>query len=309
VKTVRRTLRVNRARLLALPNVYGLMIGQKTAGHQRCGELAIRVLVSAKGRVPKSHAVPRRLRAIGAGRYPLRWYIKTDVEEIGSPLRALGVRGGDRIECRRRGTAGLAYRTPGGNTVLLTNAHVVARPDRWAIGDDVIVTTPGADVVCGTVHRMTRIRTDRDNRCDAALVKLDVAADLLTVGTQGMRVGHYGTLPSGSERRFFYISGGTRVTCTHPQRVESPVSIEYENGATASFTDFVLLEVTSGTPVESHSGSLLMQEHDDEFNACGLLFAGNATRIAVLRIRDVVASLSSGAASELGETEDVSVRF
>jgi hypothetical protein len=308
VATVRRTLRAHRERLLALPNVRYLAIGRKVKAGTRQHGLSIRVFVVTKRDVPRRQRVPPRLRALGPRGRRLPYYITTDVEEART-LRALALRGGDRIEGRRRGTAALVYRSPGGQDLLLTNAHVVARPDAWAIGEPV-ERPPGARVpVIGRVHRMIRIRTDRMNRWDAALVRVDVPADRLLVGDPPLRVLGDGNLRAGAEGRFFYVSDGARVSCAHPELVETPVEIDHGGGVSVSYRGFVLLEVSAGMPVPAHSGSLLVGETDGGVLAFGLVFAGNARRVAVNGVREALAALCSTAASEDGKEEDIRIVF
>jgi hypothetical protein len=346
VATVRRTLRAHRERLLALPNVRYLAIGRKVKAGTRQHGLSIRVFVATKRSVPRQQRVPSRLRAVAPGGQRLAFYIRTDVEEApplralaprggdrttvegmsplptltprgGKPpgrdergrLRAPALRGGDRIEGRRRGAAALVYRSPRGHDLLLTNAHVVARPDSWAIGEPVDGPTGAGGPVIGRVHRMIRIRTDRTNRWDAALVRVEVPADRLVVGDPPLRVLGYGNLRAAAEGRFFYVSNGSRVSCAYPELVETPVEIDHGGGVSVSYSGFVLLEVTAGMPVPAHSGSLLVGETDAGVLACGLVFAGNTRRVAVTRLRETVAALSSTAASEDDEEEDVRIVF
>src|SRR5512147_159706 len=153
VATVRRTLRAHRERLLALPNVKYLAIGRKVKAGTRRPVLSIRVFVAWKGDVTRRQTVPARLRAVGQGGRRLPYYISTDVEQTG-PLRALALRGGDRIDGRRQGTAALVYRSPGGRALLLTCAHVVASPDAWAIGEPVERASRAGSPIIGHVHRM-----------------------------------------------------------------------------------------------------------------------------------------------------------
>lgn len=308
VATVRRTLRAHRERLLALPNVRYLAIGGKVTAGTRQHGLSIRVFVVTKRDVPRRQRVPPRLRALGPRGRRLPYYIRTDVEEAG-PLRALALHGGDRIEGRRRGTAALVYRSPAEQDLLLTNAHVVARPDAWAIGEPVARPMGAPSPVIGRVHRMIRIRTDRTNRWDAALVRVGVPADRLVVGDPPLRVLGYGNLRAGGEGRFFYVSDGVRVSCAHPEVVETPVDIDHGGGVSVSYSGFVLLEVSAGMPVPAHSGSLLVGETDGGVRACGLVFAGSARRVAVNGLRETLAALSSTGASEDGEEEDVRIVF
>lgn len=308
VATVRRTLRAHRERLLALPNVKYLAIGRKAKAGRRQPLLSIRVFVAWKGDVTRRQTVPARLRAVGQGGRRLPYYIKTDVEET-RPLRALALRGGDRIEGRRRGTAALAYRSPGGRHLLLTCAHVVASLDAWGIGDPVERAAGARSLIIGRVHRMIRIRTDRTNRWDAAVVRVDVPADRLVVGDPPLPVLGHGSLRAGAEGRFFYVSGGARVRCAHPEVVETPVEIDYGAGQSASYLGFVLLEVSAGAPIPAHSGSLLVGETEGGVLGYGLVFAGTARHVAVIRLRETLGALSSAAASEDDQEEDVHVVF
>jgi hypothetical protein len=300
VATIRRTLRVHRDRLLSLPNVRCVAIGRKVIERKPRPYLSIRVLVSRKRDLPPGASVPKRLRAIGKDGRPLGFYICTDVERAPERFRVLALRGGDSIVGRMRGTIALSYRSAGGRDLVLTNAHVVARPDSSAIGELV----EGV----GVVHRMLRVKTDRVNSCDAAVITPSVPSEFLVVGDPPVRVSGYGVLRPGAEGRFFYVSGASKITCSHPQSLESPVEIDYGE-VSVSFDNVVILNVDTGTPTEGHSGSLLMRETSDGALACGLVFAGNTRHVLVDRVQDVMATLSTGAAAEDGKEEDVRIVF
>jgi hypothetical protein len=185
----------------------------------------------------------------------------------------------------------------------------VARPDSWAIGDPVEGPLATASPVIGRVRRMIRIRTDRTNRWDAALVRVEVLAERLVVGDPPLAVVGYGTLRPGAEGRFFYISDGARVSCAHPETVETPVEIDHGGGVSVSYSGFVLLEVSSGMPVPAHSGALLVGETGRGVLALGLVFAGNTRRVAVVRLREALGALSSTLGTEDGTEENVHIVF
>jgi hypothetical protein len=156
---------------------------------------------------------------------------------------------------------------------------------------------------------MVRLRSDRPNQIDAAVVAVGVATDHLLIDNPPLRIARLGLIQTGTERTFFYISDGQRVRCTHPQPIMSEIEIDYGHGLTLTFDNGLALEVLSGRPRQGHSGSLLCSEEDDEVRAYGIVFAGDDSRVLVNRLTEVLSTLSSRLAAEDGTEEDVSIGF
>jgi hypothetical protein len=137
--------------LLQRPGVTGVDVGYKQVGGQRTDQIAIRVLVAQKRDVPAAERIPASIngiptdviersfvlhRAAGAAR-------DVDVRPMADTGRYNPVRGGISIgPCRAiagfvyTGTLGaIARDTATGNTVLLSNFHVMCVDNGWAVGN------------------------------------------------------------------------------------------------------------------------------------------------------------------------------
>lgn len=304
--TVRRTLRSARARLLDLPNVRFLAVGYKKTAGARRPVLAIRVFVRAKRDVPAVDRIPRRIRAVGRNGRRLARFVPTDVERTGGAYRGLAPAGGAALVGHRRGSLGLAYRTPAGRRLVLTNSHVVARVDRPAFGRPVEVRTGGGLQTLGVVHRMRVLESARDNEHDAALVTAAIAVDELAVGGPApLRIAAVAAL--GRQPRTFYVSHGRRVTCASPEQVETPVDVEVAPDTVVRFARCFRLDVVHGEPAEGHSGSVLLAQRAEGAIACGLLFAGNRESILATSLPATLRALSAAGASADGAEEDVGI--
>lgn len=309
VRTLRRTLRANRARLLALPNVQYLAIGRKRKGGRDLNRLAIIVYVTKKTHVPRQQTIPKTLQARGPDGVALPLRIPIDVEICGSPFKSLALHGGDLLRRHTRGSVGLAYRAQSGRTYILTNAHVVASVGQRAFGREVWRRREGKREVVGHVARICPVREDVTNKLDSALVTPILAVDRLRIDDLPLPVVGYGTLPPHERGQYFYVSNRRRIVCADPRPIESPVTIEYPGNVDVEFVDVIALDVLKGRPVPSHSGSLLFQQGRSGLRACGLLFAGSQDVILVSPIRRVFQGLAARQAAKNRTVEDVHIAF
>lgn len=291
LRDVERTLEKNRARLLAFANVLYLAVGEKIRADAGLGRLAIRVCVSRKRGPRYGRAVPRRLRAVRRDGTPAGFFIPTDVESRPPRLKALGLRGGDRLVGATLGSAGLVLFGRDGEPCVLTNAHVAPGVDRPAAGQ--AVRASGGAVV-GHVGRATPLSSapGRVHCVDAALVVPAVPVDPFAVDGEPSRVTRYGTLAHGSAPALFYLrEGGARTGLHRPQRVVTARPVEVE-GRTLLFSDFWELAVCSGPPpAPGDSGSVLLSDSGAGLVAHGLLFAGGGPIAAAAAIDAVFAAL------------------
>lgn len=310
IREIRRTLRRHSSRILGLPNVLYVGIGEKQVDGAGQRQLCVRVYVTHKQHVAAGDRIPRRLRGIDAHGRMAHFFVSTDVSERPRELTALALRGGDQLRGAGLGSIALAYRSVAGRRLLLTNAHAVAGVDRSAIGDD--VRDASGKQRLGTVHRATPLRTGPDwvHFLDAALVAAQVPIEPLSLPGQAPRVVGLSTIRTGGRATYFYVDAtGRRRTFTRPDHVETERAVRLGRHRLL-FRDFFELHRTAGPPPEpGDSGSLLVRDAGDGLIACGLVFAGSADLVAVLPIRDVFTALGQAWTSTDGLEEDVGIRW
>lgn len=298
-RALRETAFANAERLRALPNVAYVTIGRKQVAGAATEQLAIRVYVSKKKRHMKSGKAPARLRAVGPKGTRGASYFLTDVHEIDEPLYALALTGGDPIERWTRGSVGLIYDSKGGDTLLVTNAHVVARIDERPIGDAIEATdSTGQQVVVGHIRRMRVLTSSGENPYDAALVEPSVKSERYQIFGLDAPVIAFGNLSEeeAPDTEFIYVNRDRKVRCSKPELQVTPASIEFhKDHKSLSMNGFYRLKVDVGNPTPGDSGSVLVRRKPSEtgYRVYGLVFAGNSKVVLVTPLGKILQALSS----------------
>ena len=299
IAALRKTALANISRLKNLPNVAYVTIGRKLVKGKPQEQIAIRIHVKRKNAKIRKGKAPVRLRAISAKGKRLPYFIVTDVEEIGEPLRALNLTGGDRIQRRTSGSVGFVYDSKGGDTLVLTNAHVVANVDEQPLGATVQGrNSAGQQVPIGTIRRMRVLTSSGENPYDAALIEPSVASDRYSVTRLDAQVLGHGDLSEAesTDTEFMYVNRRRRVRCHGPELQVTAASILYENEQRPILVNgFYRLKVVSGNPTPGDSGSILVRRKPGEsgYRVYGLVFGGNSQLVLVTPLRKILASLSS----------------
>jgi len=306
---VRRTLRRNEQRLLALPNVLYLGIGEKVSAGEGRRHLCIRVYVSKKRRLRGHGRIPRRLRVVDAKGRPTRYFVPTDVTERPAKLTALAVRGGSSVRGDSLGSLGVPYFSVTGQALLLTNSHVVAPLGSRAIGAPIF--GPGQQRL-GTVLRTTPLFPDPDTEhfLDASVIEAEVAIDSRRFIAEARRLVVVAPIIAGDQATYFYRTAtGARKEFVRPQLVSTPRLVTV-HGRQIRFNDFFELKQITGPPlVAGDSGSALLRERFDGLVGSGLVFAGGGATLAVVRLTDVLAALQEPWTSDDGSTAEIGIDF
>lgn len=292
LRDVKRTLEKNRKRLLALPNVLYLAVGEKIRAVAGQGRLAVRVCVSQKKRPRCRGAVPKRLRGIGPGGTRATFFVPTDVEKRPPRLVALGLRGGDSIVGATLGSAGLVFLGTEGEPLLLTNAHVTPGIDQTAAGQPVSVPAGRA---IGHTRWATRLSSvpGQLHSVDAAVVVPTVPVDPFAMSGAPATVAGYGSLDHRTAQSLFYLRrNGARTRLHRPHWVATPRPVDME-GRTLLFWKFWELAIESGPrPAHGDSGAVVLSDSGVGLVVHGLLFAGGGATIGAVAIDAVFAALA-----------------
>ena len=304
-RTIRRTIKYHKNDILTIPGVNYITIGKKIIGNEITKELAIKIYVNKKYNASGKYSIPSRYKAIGPHGEKFPFYIATDVIEDKEQFTSLSLQGGDNIQRSTRGSIGIAYTNLDGNQFILTNSHVIAKPGTTSFNKDVYDSVSNK---IGTVARLTKINKQAINYFDGALITPTSSVDLYQVKNLNQYVSKYGRFNTNSNKKYFYISGGRKITCKYPELVNTPIEIVFSKFHSAYFENFIKLEIQSGTPRRSHSGSALLQFIGGELAICGLVFSGNTSTLGVIPIRNILNALGKSKAGN-GIQENCNIRF
>jgi hypothetical protein len=278
----------------ARANVVGTAIGPKRVGDRPTDEEALIVLVSRK--LPETQLAE-------ADRVPAEIEFddrkcKTDVQEVGDLRAQATAEPAERPDRERRwrpAPAGVSFghvettagtlgspplETEGGETVVLTNAHVAAPIGTAEPGDDVLQPGPADggtdDDVVGTLVDGSEIRPDEPNTTDSAVVAVDPADFENAV----LGIGEFAGFAEPPTDATFTKSGRTTGVTTGDLRGrDARIRVR---GYHEEPTVFTGIDVFGPMSAAGDSGSLIGIETDDGFRATDLLFAGSdRTTLAV----------------------------
>ncbi|HEX6682781.1 MAG TPA: hypothetical protein VF062_08300 [Candidatus Limnocylindrales bacterium] len=296
--------------LMALPNVVGVALGEKSVGGVSTGERAIVVLVDHKIdalSLPESAAIPRAVlgmptdvREVGVIRAPEPVEPLATVQAVSLVGRQRPVRGGLSVGHPgiTAGTIGAACYDakpfPGrpDRYYILSNNHVLANSNEAAVGDSIV--QPGAfdggtadNDVIGKLVRFVPIKFTQEgtpeppvNEVDAAIAEVDLA-DL-------ERAIHWVGRPTHSiikaEIDLVVTKCGrtTGFTTGKIVNLNATVNVNYGPGKVARFVGQL---ITTPMSAPGDSGSLMTTV---DGGAVGLLFAGSAQATVVNPIEAVL---------------------
>ncbi|HEX6037258.1 hypothetical protein [Longimicrobium sp.] len=272
-------------------NVVGVGMGEKYAGDQPTGVLALKFLVVRKypeGQLSAGELLPRQVDGL-----------PVDVEEVGvlrrqksaAPAPQLTIpnprtrirpaRSGASIGfvspmTRMAGTLG-ALVTDGKELYLLSNSHVIADEGRLAAGTPIVQPgtldggAPG-DAIAELTRAVPFATTG--NVVDAAIARVikgeDVSRDVLHIGPAS------GVTRASVDMAVHKFGRTTSYTVGRVTSVETDVNVEYDTGV-FRFDDQVIIVGRGGKPFSAagDSGSLILERGTNL--AVGLLFAGSSS--------------------------------
>ena len=280
-------------------NVVGVGVGEKIAGGQLTGVMAVKFFVRIKyphAQIGKGEALPKTISGL-----------PVDVEETGA-FRAFAMPNPKAKTRPAQPGCSVGYRAPGdaykmagtfgalvkkgSDLHILSNNHVLADENRLKIGSPIYQPgiLDGGSVKTDQVAALSAFVKLRStaNTVDAAIAKAESAAlvkkDVLFIGppagpgqaTINMNVHKFGRTTS-------YTVG--RVTS-----VETDVTVGYETG-NYIFADQIIIVSLTSSPFSKagDSGSLILER--DTQKAVGLLFAGSDTHTIANHIEEVLKAL------------------
>ena len=275
-------------------NVVGTAIGPKRVGDQPTDEDALIVLVSRKlpeTQLAETDRIPAEVEFDDTS-------CRTDVQEVGDVRTQATAEPAERFDRERRwrpAPAGVSFghveitagtlgspplETEGGETVVLTNAHVAAPVGVAEPGDDVLQPGPadgGTDEdVVGSLVEGSDILPDEPNTTDSAIVAVDPADFENTV----LGIGEFAGFAEPSTDATFTKSGRTTgVTTGELRGRDARIRVRGYHDEPTLFTG---IDVFGPMSAAGDSGSLIGVERDEGFRATDLLFAGSdRTTLAV----------------------------
>ena len=268
-------------------NVVGTAIGPKRVGDRPTDEEVLIVLVSRKlpaTQLSENDRIPAEIEFDDTS-------CRTDVQEVGDVRTQATAEPAERPDRERRwrpAPAGVSFghvestagtlgspplETEGGETVVLTNAHVAAPIGTAEPGDDVLQPGPadgGTDEdVVGSLVEGSDIVPDEANTTDSAIVAVDPTDFEHTF----LGIGEFAGFAEPSTEATFTKSGRTTGVTTGDLRGrDARIRVRGYHDEPTLFTG---VDVFGPMSAAGDSGSLIGFETDDGFRATDLLFAGS----------------------------------
>lgn len=277
-----------RDRLESLPHVVGTGIGKKRVDGQRTDETCVVVFVDRKlpeAQLAEDDRVPRTVDCDGET-------LPTDVQQVGDvSIQAVPAvdRQSERTGRHRPAPPGVSIAHPavsagtlgspvleteGGETVVLTNAHVAAPIGEASEGDPILQPGPadggGEGDEIGTLAAWSEISPDEPNAVDSALVSVDpddIDAEILGIGP----LTGFAEPDVDAEEEYVKSGRTTGVTTGDLRGRDARIRV---GGYYDEPVVFEGVDVFGPMSAGGDSGSLIGVQ-DDGFRATNLLFAGS----------------------------------
>lgn len=286
-------------------NVLGIGLGEKYAGDQPTGVLALKFLVVRKypeSELSKGEILPKSVDGL-----------PVDVEEVGllrrqqtaapaAPValpnprvRMRPARPGSSIGFlsplfRMAGTFG-ALVTDGTDVFVLSNNHVIADENRLPLGSPIVQPgTLDGGTPADAIAELTKFIAlkPKGNTVDAAIARAlrraDVSPDVLHIGPPR------GVARASIDMAVHKFGRTTSYTVGRVTSVDTDVKITYETG-TFRFDDQIIIVGRGGKPFSAagDSGSLILERGTNL--AVGLLFAGSSSHTVANHLNVVLRKL------------------
>lgn len=271
IKKVRKAVAGHAREISLLPNVSFVSLGLKRTKGAVTNQRALVVYVRRKHDLGATYRIPQLIR-LDNGDLP------TDVVELPSEPRLLGVRGGDLIYTPSEfGTGSIAF-SRGGKGFIVTNAHVVGNVAARTLDTQLAIQEPSTlrNFPLGSIRYISQFVGGKSTDEDLAVVEVPELAidDWCLVGENSPISAFSGFEPHLSES-YWYSTRGSRVYCINPEPLASGQSVLMSvDGIRYPYTGFWSLRVVQGAVTPGHSGSLVCRGEGDSIVACGILFAG-----------------------------------
>lgn len=269
VAKVRRSAHDAAAQLMQRPGVLYVTVGEKRRGGTRTATPSLIAYVEKKRDVRRKERIPSRIAVDGVT-------VATDIVELETYPRALGVRAGDLIFAADGdfGTASLAI-NHNGRGYVVTCAHVVANLASGLVFQS-SVQEPSTlkKFALGKVPYVSPIRAATPTDEDIAFVETgNLRVDELGILFEPLPIRRIGNFSEAPDATYWYNSNGNRITCAHQEPVVANVPVRIDvDGASFLYKNFYALEVQSGIVAGGHSGAVVCRGDGADIVACGILF-------------------------------------
>jgi len=276
--------------IASLENVCYVTVGEKHVAGAPSGAIALIAYVGRKGDTDPAQRIPSSVRVrFSNGR---ERDIPTDVVELVSPPRLLGMRAGNVIVSadREQGMCGLTFEHQG-QRYAATNAHVVSNMRTGILPGQPGVIDPGTQRPrsLGTTLYFSRVQPGGDTAEDLAMIHVtDVPVDPLGLVGEAAPIRAFADFARMPAARFWYNVNGARILLESPQPVVNQRVRITVDRAVFFYNSFWALRIVSGLIAPGHSGSLVCAGNGNQIVACGMLFGGSLpTHAYVIPIHDV----------------------
>jgi hypothetical protein len=272
--------------------INGYAVGRKYSGGQFTGDIAITVFVNKKmglRRLPVSNRIPKTICVPSERRGTIEFL--TDVQEARfssleytSRMRPApsGISIG-HVDITAGTLGGLVRDRENGNTVILSNNHVMADSNEASIGDSILQPGPhdgGADPA-DSIATLTRFVSidfagGAENRVDGAIATPlnpgDVTWNTVDIGPEMPRIRR---VVGESDLGIFVKKTGrtTEHTQGFIQALFATVQVKYDLFNKATFVDQIIISQSPAEEDFSNGGDSGSLVYDFENRVIGLLFA------------------------------------
>ncbi|MBB3975010.1 hypothetical protein GGQ64_000186 [Rhizobium azooxidifex] len=281
------------ADICQLPNVSHVTLGRKCKGGVPTSQRALITYVYRKHAVGRAYEVPPSVRVQSRE-------LATDVVELPSAPRLLGVRGGDLIYTSSEfGTGCIAFRKDG-TGFIATNAHVVGDVRTRRLDASLAVQEPATakNFPLGPVRYISQFPEGAITNEDLAVVEVPglVVDDWFIYG-EASPISAFSGFASHLDETYWYSTRGARVTCVRPEPLPANQSVPMlVDGHWYRYTGFWGLRAVRGAVTPGHSGAILCRGEGASIVACGILFGGAPPDYAYVfplqpRLNNVIAAL------------------
>lgn len=285
---MRKVKELNEADILSRPGLNGVDIGYKYVGGKKTDELAIRVFVEKKKDVPLNEKIPETIQGIKTDVIARNFKLNplfakvADIEIKADTNTYEKLKGGISIgPCRDIqnlvyvGTLGAIVKDNiTGNSMLLSNFHVMCVDDKWSIGDEMVQPSRVDNGHCPYGIVGTLERASLGEKVDCAVANHAVRSyenEIIDVGDVT------GTTVASIDMAVRKRGRTTGLTYGTVYTVDLSVKIHYGNGLGEKILyNQIGIEVDSSQSSEfgigGDSGSVVV---NDERKVVGLYFAGS----------------------------------
>jgi hypothetical protein len=124
----------------------------------------------------------------------------------------------------------------------------------------------------GVCHGGVTLKSDTVNTLDVAVVRVSgvIVSDM---AIQGRPIRDREDPYERSPHEYFYVAGGTTISCTRPERVLGTVSVEHQ-GRFLRYAGFWTLTTRGALPARGQSGAALCREEGGGLLISGIVFGG-----------------------------------